>query len=208
MLPLRDTAHELGLGFFAGSHLALADVSMWLRWLQRDFRNYRADYAVARGESVAKRRADGHHGACDRCRRCRHHPRLRAGRADGVRWKSRDSPVSAGVAAACCIDDLAGDRSSTPREGTVRSAESAASASPTRLPDQSLTGSGRRLPRWTKARFELFALRRAVERDRYGLMASVLMAPTCCTPSSARLPLARRQSSNRAEYGRSALTRP
>ena len=33
---------------------------------------------------------------------------------------------------------------------------------------------------------ELQALRRAVERDRYGLMAQVLLARDHCTPSNAR----------------------
>ena len=45
---------------------------------------------------------------------------------------------------------------------------------------------------------ELQALRRAVERDRYGLMAYVLMARDHCTPAAcARVPLAGRQAADR-----------
>src|SRR5207245_1284461 len=47
---VRDTAHELGLGFFAGSDLALADLSDVADAGRGGiFWNHRPDHAVARG---------------------------------------------------------------------------------------------------------------------------------------------------------------
>jgi hypothetical protein len=65
-----------------------------------------------------------------------------------------------------------------------------------RLPDHPPDRFGDRAPAKTDA--ELQALRRAVERDRYGLMAYVLMARDHCTPLLRRVPLAGRQAAGRA----------
>src|SRR5712671_5137672 len=85
-----------------------------------------------------------------------------------------------------CIDDLAGDAVLNACEKTLfGSAESAASAVAyagsqiTRL-----TGFGDVVTADKNTSSELQALRRAVEHDRYGLMAYVLMARDHCTPSS------------------------
>jgi len=83
-----------------------------------------------------------------------------------------------------CIDDLAGDAVLNACEKTLfGSAESAASAVAYAAAQISrLTGFGDAAGK--NPSFELLALRRAVERDRYGLMAYVLMARDHCTPSS------------------------
>ena len=53
---------------------------------------------------------------------------------------------------------------------------------------------------------DLLALRRAVERDRYGLMAYVLMARDRCTPTAcARVPFAERATPDRGQHGRARL---
>jgi hypothetical protein len=85
-----------------------------------------------------------------------------------------------------CIDDLAGDAVLTACEKVLfGSAESAAAAVAyaasqitllTSLGDAATANKG--------AGSDLLALRRAVERDRYGLMAYVLMARDHCTPSA------------------------
>ena len=85
-----------------------------------------------------------------------------------------------------CIDDLAGDAVLNACEKTLfGSAESAASAV-TYAASQitRLTGFGDVATADKNSSFELLALRRAVEHDRYGLMAYVLMARDQCTPSS------------------------
>src|SRR5437868_14175435 len=66
---LRDTAHELGLGFFAGSYLARADFSDVADAGRGGIlRNRRLDHAVARGEIRGQWRADGHYAARHRRR--------------------------------------------------------------------------------------------------------------------------------------------
>jgi hypothetical protein len=87
-----------------------------------------------------------------------------------------------------CIDELAGDAVLAACEKTLfGSAESVAAAVGyaasqitllTSLGDVATANKG--------AGSDLMALRRAVERDRYGLMAYVLMARDHCTPSSCR----------------------
>jgi hypothetical protein len=96
------------------------------------------------------------------------------------------APVSAALPQLACIDDLAGDAVLNACEKVLfGSAESAASAvAYAAFQISRLTGSGDVAAADKTASSELFALRRAVERDRYGLMAYVLMARDHCTPSS------------------------
>jgi hypothetical protein len=94
--------------------------------------------------------------------------------------------TSAALPQLSCIDDLAGDAVLTACEKALfGSAESAAAAVAyaasqitllTSLGDVATANKG--------AGSDLVALRRAVERDRYGLMAYVLMARDHCTPSA------------------------
>lgn len=94
--------------------------------------------------------------------------------------------ASAALPQLACIDDLAGDAVLNACEKALfGSAESAASAVAYAASQISrLTGAGDVAAVDQSASSELFALRRAVERDRYGLMAYVLMARDHCTPSS------------------------
>jgi len=94
--------------------------------------------------------------------------------------------TSAALPQLSCIDDLAGDAVLTACEKALfGSAESVAAAVAyaasqitllTSLGDVATANNG--------AGSDLVALRRAVERDRYGLMAYVLMARDHCTPSA------------------------
>jgi hypothetical protein len=96
------------------------------------------------------------------------------------------APVSAALPQLACIDDLAGDAVLNACEKALfGSAESTASAVAYAASQISrLTGSGDVAAADQTVSSELLALRRAVERDRYGLMAYVLMARDHCTPSS------------------------
>src|SRR5258707_12612472 len=93
-------------------------------------------------------------------------------------------PAVASLPALACIDELAGDAVLNACEKTLfGSAESAASAVAYAASQITrLTGFGDAVGK--NPSFEQLALRRAVERDRYGLMAYVLMARDHCTPSS------------------------
>ena len=94
--------------------------------------------------------------------------------------------TSAALPQLSCIDDLAGDAVLTACEKALfGSAESVAAAVAyaasqitllTSLGDVATANNG--------AGSDLVALRRAVERDRYGLMAYVLMARDHCTPTA------------------------
>src|SRR4051794_33465215 len=101
---------------------------------------------------------------------------------------SAEGQPEAGAGAALpqlsCIDDLAGEAVLSACEKTLfGSAESTASAVAYAASQITrLTGFGDAVGK--NPSFELLALRRAVERDRYGLMAYVLMARDHCTPSS------------------------
>jgi hypothetical protein len=95
-------------------------------------------------------------------------------------------PMSAAQPQLACIDDLAGDAVLNACEKTLfGSAESTAAAVAyaaaqiTRLTDFGDVAAAEK-----NTNSELQALRRAVERDRYGLMAYVLMARDHCTPSA------------------------
>ena len=96
------------------------------------------------------------------------------------------APVSAALPQLSCIDDMAGDAVLNACEKTLfGSAESAASAVGYAASQITrLTGLGDVASADKNPSSELYALRRAVERDRYGLMAYVLTARDHCTPSS------------------------
>lgn len=85
-----------------------------------------------------------------------------------------------------CIDDLAGDAVLTACEKALfGSAESTAAAVAYAASQITLLTSMGDVATANKgAGSDLLALRRAVERDRYGLMAYVLMARDHCTPSA------------------------
>ena len=95
------------------------------------------------------------------------------------------APVSAALPALSCIDDLAGETVLAACEkalfGSAESAAAAVSYAASQL--TRLTASGG-VEADTKATPELQTLRRAVERDRYGLMAYVLVARDRCTASA------------------------
>jgi hypothetical protein len=94
-------------------------------------------------------------------------------------------PISAALPALSCIDDLAGDTVLTACEkGLFGSAESTAAAvSYAASQITRLTAFGDVAAANASMTPELQMVRRAVERDRYGLMAYVLVARDHCTPS-------------------------
>ena len=93
--------------------------------------------------------------------------------------------VGAALPQLSCIDDLAGDAVLNACEKTLfGSAESTAAAvtyAGARIAQ--LTGFGDVAAARERETSDLLALRRAVERDRYGLMAYVLMARDHCSPA-------------------------
>ncbi len=95
-------------------------------------------------------------------------------------------PLIATLPALSCIDDLAGEAVLTACEKSLfGSAESAAAAlSYAAWQITRLTASGDLATANKNTTPELQALRRAVERDRYGLMAYVLAVRDHCTPSN------------------------
>jgi hypothetical protein len=111
------------------------------------------------------------------------------GFGSGGMMASRDtgpSPqINVALPALFCVDDLAGDSVETACEKTLfGSAESAAAAvsyAASRLTRLVSYGSVATANRSMTP--ELYALRRSIERDRYGLMAYVLLARDRCRPS-------------------------
>jgi hypothetical protein len=95
-------------------------------------------------------------------------------------------PVNPTLPALACIDDLAGDVVLNACEKTLfGSSESAAAAVDyAAFQISRLTAFGDITTAERRSSTELRALRRAIERDRYGLMAYVLMARDHCAPSS------------------------
>lgn len=95
-------------------------------------------------------------------------------------------PASAALPQVSCIDDLAGDAVLVACEKVLfGSAESVAAAVAYAASQITLLNSLGDVATANKgAGPDLQALRRAVERDRYGLMAYVLMARDHCTPTS------------------------
>jgi hypothetical protein len=95
-------------------------------------------------------------------------------------------PASAALPALSCIDDLAGDAVLNACEKTLFGSPESAAAAVTYAAAQisRLTAFGDIATAGKNTSSELQALRRAVERDRYGLMAYALMARDHCSPSS------------------------
>jgi hypothetical protein len=108
----------------------------------------------------------------------------------GNRLASADArsaqPVVAAPAALACIDDLAGDAVLNACEkvlfGSADSAAAAVAYAASQITRLTSLGDIATAERNTSP--ELQALRRAVERDRYGLMAYVLTVRDHCTPAS------------------------
>jgi hypothetical protein len=94
-------------------------------------------------------------------------------------------PTSVALPALSCIDDLAGETVLTACEkalfGSADSAAAAVSYAASQI--TRLTAFGDVTAANKTMTSELQALRRAVERDRYGLMAQVLVVRDHCTPS-------------------------
>jgi hypothetical protein len=94
------------------------------------------------------------------------------------------SPANAALPALSCLDDLAGETVLAACEkalfGSAESAAAAVSYAASQLTRLTTSGGG---AADTKPTSEMQTLRRAVERDRYGLMAYVLVARDRCTAS-------------------------
>jgi hypothetical protein len=104
----------------------------------------------------------------------------------GASGEARSSrQTSAVLPAMSCIDDLAGETVLTACEKALfGSAESiAAAVSYTAAQVTRLTAFGDAAAANKNLSYELVTLRRAIERDRYGLIAQVLVARDQCTPS-------------------------
>jgi hypothetical protein len=111
-----------------------------------------------------------------------------AGRPAGPETAGAAQPMSAALPALSCIDDIAGDIVLAACEKALfGSAETAAAAvSYAAAQITRLTASGDVASANRSITPELQMLRAAVERDRYGLMAQVLLARDHCTPSNCR----------------------
>lgn len=96
------------------------------------------------------------------------------------------SPASAALPALSCIDDLAGDAVLNACEKVLFGSAESTAAAVTYAASQisRLTALGDLATAEKNTSSELQALRRAVERDRYGLMAYALMARDHCTPTA------------------------
>ena len=104
------------------------------------------------------------------------------GRAASVETRSVQQ-VGAALPQLSCIDDLAGDAVMNACEKTLFGSPESAAAAVAYAASQitRLTGFGDVATAYKGANSELLALRRAVERDRYGLMAYVLTTRDHCT---------------------------
>src|SRR3954453_3847417 len=95
------------------------------------------------------------------------------------------APMNSVVPALSCIDDLAGDTVLAACEralfGSAENAAAAVSYAATQI--SRLTAVGDVATANRNMTLELHTLRRSVERDRYGLMAQVLLARDHCSPS-------------------------
>ena len=93
--------------------------------------------------------------------------------------------TTAALPALSCIDDLAGETVLTACEkalfGSADAAAAAVSYAAAKL--TRLTGFGDAVSANKKLSYELLTLRRSVERDRYGVMAQVLVTRDQCTPA-------------------------
>jgi hypothetical protein len=111
------------------------------------------------------------------------------GMGPGSRGGSSDSrapqPMIAALPALSCIDDLAGETVLTACEKALFGAPESAAAALSYAASQitRLTAFGDVAAANASSTPELLTLRRAIERDRYGLMAYVLAVRDHCTPS-------------------------
>jgi hypothetical protein len=109
-------------------------------------------------------------------------------RAEG-RGAGGDTPspslTMAALPALSCIDDLAGETVLTACEKALFGSADAAAAAVSYAAAQitRLTAFGDAAAANRKLTYELLTLRRAVERDRYGVMAQALVARDQCTPA-------------------------
>lgn len=107
------------------------------------------------------------------------------GNRSASREAATPSPVVAALPALSCIDDMAGETVLTACEKSLFGSAEATAAALSYAAAQitRLTSFGDVASANNNLTPELQALRRAVERDRYGLMAYVLLARDHCTPS-------------------------
>lgn len=108
-----------------------------------------------------------------------------AGRGGSGENRSTPQMSAAALPALSCIDDLAGDIVLSACEKALFGSPDSAAAAVTYTASQitRLTALGEAAIANRNMTPELQALRRAVERDRYGLAAQVLMARDHCTPT-------------------------
>ena len=186
---LRDTAHELGLGCFAGSNLALAKPSVvpdaghgrfvgiivliTLLRSERSVANGVLALITLLGVGVAGAATFGGLGTANV---------VQSTEARAVQT------VTAPLPQLSCIDELAGDVVPPACEKTLFGSAELVAAAVAYAASQItlLTSLGDVATANKGAGSDLLALRRAVERDRYGLMAYVLTARDRCTPTACR----------------------
>jgi hypothetical protein len=110
------------------------------------------------------------------------------GRPASAETAGSSLPMNAALPALSCIDDIAGDIVLAACEkalfGSAETAAAAVSYAASQI--TRLTASGDIASANGSVTPELQMLRAAVERDRYGLMAQVLLARDHCTPSNCR----------------------
>ena len=108
------------------------------------------------------------------------------GQTASAESRSASPPLTAALPQLACIDDLAGDTVLNACEKTLFGSAELAAAAVAYAGSQitRLTSFGDAASADRKTSPELQALRRAVERDRYGLMAYVMMARDHCRPAS------------------------
>ena len=111
-----------------------------------------------------------------------------AGRPGSAEMARSSQPMNAALPALSCIDDLAGDIVLAACEKALFGSADAAAAAVSYAASQisRLTAFGDVATANASMTPELEALRAAVERDRYGLMARVLVVRDHCTPSTCR----------------------
>ncbi|MBR0692829.1 hypothetical protein [Bradyrhizobium lablabi] len=107
-----------------------------------------------------------------------------AGQAGSTEMRTAQA-TSPALPALACIDDLAGDAVLSACEKSLYGSADATAAAVSYASAQisRLTSHGDLATAGPNATTELKALRRAIERDRYGLMAYVLTARDHCTPT-------------------------
>ena len=110
------------------------------------------------------------------------------GRPGSAEMARSSQPMNAALPALSCVDDLAGDIVLAACEKALFGAADTAAAAVSYAASQisRLTAFGDVAAANAAMTPELEALRSAVERDRYGLMARVLIVRDHCTPSNCR----------------------